>query len=39
MDDFNKINLHIHSAKSGITKTNDIEITKNSTIDNINILI
>ncbi len=39
MDIYNKIDLHIHSAKSGITKTGDIEITKNSTIDNINTLI
>ena len=39
MDVFNKIDLHIHSAKSGITKTGDIAITKNSTLDNINVLI
>lgn len=39
MDIFSKIDLHIHSAKSGNTKTGDIEITKNSTINNISVLL
>ena len=39
MDVFNKIDLHIHSFNSGLTKSGDLEITKNSTEDNIGILI
>ena len=39
MDVFTKLDLHIHSAASGKIKTGDAEITKNSTIDNIDILI
>lgn len=39
MDVFSKIDLHIHSAASGKTKSGDYEITKESTTDNIDILV
>lgn len=39
MDVFTKIDLHIHSAASGKTKNGDLEITKNSTINNVNVLL
>ena len=39
MDVFSKIDFHIHSVASGKTKSGDSEITKNSNIENINILV
>lgn len=38
MDTFSKIDLHIHSYYSSITKTGDSDFVKNSTIDNVETL-
>lgn len=39
MDIYTKLDLHIHSFKSGITKSGDKEYVKNSKIDNLNVLV
>lgn len=39
MDIYTKIDLHIHSFKSGETKSGDKEYVKNSTIENIDVLV
>ncbi len=39
MDEYTKIDLHIHSSASGKTKSGDRKITENSNIDNIEILV
>ena len=39
MDEYTKIDLHIHSSASGKTKSGDRKITENSDIDNIEILV
>ncbi len=38
MDVFSKIDLHIHSFSSSITKTGDLDFVKNSTIQNVGTL-
>lgn len=39
MDIYTKLDLHIHSFKSGTTKSGDKEYVKNSKIDNLNVLV
>lgn len=39
MDIYTKLDLHIHSFKSGITKSGDKGYVKNSKIDNLNVLV